>query len=337
MRLSRTAFFLLALSFICLVTMGQSYASIVTVNVAGKSATSDVNTLNAKSVKVQGDQIGVYVTSTILEPQVFTLKLNGLGHESYDVYINNAFKWTKPASELESGVEFTVDGRIVDSAMMRCLEAVKEPVQKAYDRISASKAPEAQRVCATLNQAKDWVRSGTQVDQAWRSVGIIIAPTGRMLQSMTWLRRGSDIETARGVTRACWLLQQARARMYHAIKDPDLRNEAVVAMTPASFSATYSTKNGKPHVDAKLLNNCDLPISGSISMALPAGWKSTAKKVKFGSLKSGETFSLAFDLVAPSKTAAAPDSIPMAANLTVVQDPFTASMKVGATAKADPK
>ena len=337
MRLSRTVFFLLALCFICLVTMGQSYASVVTVNVAGKSATSDVNTLDAKSVKVQGDQIGVFVMSTILEPQVFTLKLNGLGHESYDVYVNNAFKWTKPARELESGVELTVDGRIVDSAMVRCLEAVKKPVQKAYDRINASKAPEAKRVCATLIQVVGWVQSSMQRDQAWRSVGVIVVPTGRMMQQMGWLTRGSDFETARSVTRACWLLQQARGRMYRAIHDPDLRNEAVVAMTPIGFSATYSTKNGKPHVDAKLLNNCDLPISGNISMALPAGWKSTAKTLKFYNLKSGETFSLAFDLVAPSKTAAAPDSIPMAANLTVVQDVFTASLKIRATAKANPK
>jgi len=337
MRLSRTVFFLLALCFICLVTMGQSYASVVTVNVAGKSATSDVKTLDPKNVKVQVDQIGVFVTNTVLEPQVFTLKFSGLGHGSYDIYVNKAFKWTKPASELESGIELTVDGRIVDPAMIRCLEAVKEPIQKAYDRINASKAAEPQRVCGTLNQAKSWARTSLQREQAWRSVGVVLAPTGRMLRPMGWFVRGSDFETARAVTQACWLLQQARDRMYHAIKNPSLRNEAVVAMTPIDFSATYSTKNGKPHVDAKLLNNCDLPVSGSISMALPAGWKSTAKKLKIAGLKSGETFSLAFDLVAPSKTAAAPDSIPMAANLTVVQDTWTASLKLTATAKANPK
>lgn len=336
MRLSRTAFFFLALSFICLVTMGQSYASVVTVDVAGKSATSDVKTLEAKQVKAQVDQIGVFVMNTIFEPQVFTLKFNGLGHESYDIYVNKAFKWTKPVSELASGIEFTVDGRIVDPALIRCLEAVKEPIQKAYDRINASKAAEPQRVCGTLNQAKSWARTSLQREQAWRSVSVVLAPTGRMLRPMGGITRGSDIETARAVTRACWLLQQARDRMYHGIHDPSLRNEAVVAMTPMDFSATYSTRNGKPHVDAKLLNNCDLPVNGSISMALPAGWKSTAKKLKIDNLKSGETFNLAFDLVAPSKTAAAPDSIQMAANLTVVQDAWTASLKVRA-AKANPK
>lgn len=327
-----------ALTLICLVSMGQSYASVVTVDAAGKSATSDVSTLDpGKSLKVQDDQVGVFVKNTILEPQIFTLKVAGLKDQDYDVYVNHEFKWTKPAKDFEAGVEFRVDGRIVDSALIRCLEAVKAPIKKANDELSKSKDSEAKRISYTLSQAGEWVGSGIQRDMAWRSISIILAPSGRMMRPMNWLTRDDDIGTARAVTRACWLLQQARDRMYHAIKDPALRNQAVVAMTPVEFTAIYSTKNGKRHIDAKLLNNCDLPVSGSVSMSLPAGWKTTAKKLTFAALLSGQTFKLSFDLIAPSKSAAAPDSVPMAANLTLVQDTFTAGVKLTTTAKADAK
>lgn len=338
MRHSRTAIITIFAVSICLICAGLSSASVVTVDVACKSISSDVATLDvAKGLKIQGDQVGLLARSTVIEPQIFTLKINGLASQGYDVYVNRAFKWTKTAKDFEAGVEFRVDGRIVDSALIRCLEAVKEPIKKASDKLSSSSDPEARRVSHTLGEAAGWARLSTARDQTWRSVTIIVAPTGRTLQSMKWATRNTDVETVTAVTNACWYLQQARDRMYHVIKDPVLRNEAVIAMTPLEFTAVYSTKNGKPHIDARLLNNCNLPISGYISMALPPGWKSTAKKLKFSKLKSGEVFSLAFDLVAPSKTAVAPGGIPMAANITVVQDTFRASMKLTTTAKATPK
>ena len=337
MRLARTASICLALALICLVSMGRLYASVVTVDVVGKSATSDISSLEAKGLKIDGDQIGVLVRNLTLDPQKFTLKISGLKDQDYDIYLNDTFKWTKPSKDFEAGVEFTVDGRVADSAMIKCLEAVIEPIKKASKKMNTSSNEEAKRIYYTLSQASGWAMAGTQRDRAWRSVSIILAPTGRMVKRMYWQTRDGDIETAQAVTRACWLLQQARDRMFHVIKDPALRNEAVVAMTPVEFTAVYSTVNGKPHINAKVLNNCNLPLSGNISMALPPRWKTTAKKLTIGSLKSGQTFSISFDLVPPSKSAVAPDKVPMAANLTVVQDSFTAGLKLTATAQAEAK
>lgn len=337
MRLMRKAILPLAVLFVLLASAALSYASVITVDIAGKAAKSDTSALDPKRVRVDGDQSVVFIMNTTLVPQHFTLKFNTLSAESYDVYINDAFRWTKPAKELEDGIALDVDGRIVDNGMIRCLNATKPLIDAEQSKLSTASDPEAKRVAGTLNQAADWCNSSIQGDQVWRSVSVVLAPSGKALKNMARLKRRSDVDTARGVTRSCWLLQQARARMYHVIKDTALRNEAVIAMTPVEFTATYSTKNGKPHIDAKLINNCDLPISGDISMALPAGWKSTAKKLNFAAVKCGQTFAVSFDLVAPSKTAVAPESVPMAANVNLVQDVFTASCKLRTTAQAQPK
>lgn len=336
MRLSCTAVFCLALALICLVPTGQSYASVVKVDVTAKSATSDVSTLDPKGLKIAGEQIGLFVRSTILEPQKFTLRVSGLKNQDYDFYLNQSFKWTKPARDLEAGIEVSIDGRVVDSAAIKCLQAVQEPIKEASKKLAASDG-EAKRVYYTLSQASGWASSALSREQAWRSAGIIVAPSGKMLRQMSMPIRQSDTETASAVTRACWLLQQARDRMFHAIKDPVLRNQAVVAMTPVDFAVVYSSKNGRPHIEAAVANKCNLPISGTVSMALPAKWKTTAKKLTFKGLKPGETFKASFDLVAPMKDAIAPDKVPMAANLTVIQDQFTAALKLTATAQAQPK
>jgi hypothetical protein len=295
----------------------------------------DSGAVELSKPRIRGDQVGVLVKSTIVQPQFVTIKFVGLNHENYDIYVNQEYKGAKPAKELESGLQYRIDGRVVDPTFIRCLAALKDPIKKEYDKLQSVSSSEAKRVCSTLSQASDWVIAGLGRDQAWRSVAVIIAPAGTALQSMTWLTREDEYGTARALTTACWLLQQARDRMYHAITDAALRNETVVALTPVSFSAAYSTKNGKPHIDAKVTNNCNLPISGDITFALPAGWKTNAKALKFADLKSGQVFSTSFDLIGPAK-AAPPDGVPIAANVTVTQDEFTASLKLRVIAAKQP-
>lgn len=332
MRRMRRLTISLTVLFILLASAALSYASVVTVDVKGRTVISDVSTLEAKRVLVRGEQVQTFVMNTTLVPQTFTLKVNGLSAESYDLYINGKFTSTKPAKELEAGIPLALNGRIVDDGMVNCLTDAKASIDAENKKLNAIEESEPKRVCGTLGQASGWCSSAMQADKTWRSLDIILAPSGMVLQKMASPTHHSDIETATVVTRACWLLQQARARMFHVINDPGLRNEAVVSMTPVAFTVSYTTKNGKPHIEAKVLNNCDLPISGNISMALPSGWKTTAKSLAFTDLKCGKTFAISFDLVAPSKRAVAPDAVPMAANISLTQDVFTANCKIRATA-----
>ncbi len=318
----------LSTAIILLFLAGLCSASVVTLDVASKSANADDPDVNPGGIKVVGSQVGLVVNSTITQPQSFTLRVNGLTEPAYDVWTNSKLLSTKTAKELEAGIELRIDGRITDANMMRCLTKAKPLIKVAAKRLQASKDPEERRVYNTLTQADGWVTGSTNFEQAWRSVRVILAPAGRALQRMSWGQRRTDVETADGVTKACWLLQQARARMFGVIKNPTLRNDAVVAMTPVDFNVRYTNKNGKPGIEAEVVNNTDLPISGTISMALPKDWKCTAKSLKITSVEPGKTFRLTCPLAAASKDAAPPDSVPIAANLTIVRDQFSASFRL---------
>lgn len=303
-------------------------AAVVTYDVPSKSLKSDSISIVPKSPVVRGEQASVCVESAVSDSISFKLCFTGIKDQDYDLYVNGAYAGIKTTADLKTGIQLSIPGRIADPVMVRCLSELKDKVWAEHERLSASTDSEAKRIAYTLGQADDWIRSGLGADKTYRSIDVIIAPSGMVLTRVAGRTRTDADAVAATVTRACWLMQQARDRMYDNIKNPVLRNDAVVAMTPVKFTATYTMVKGKPHIDAKLVNDCNLPISGNISMAIPKGWKTTAKKLSFDQIKGGKTISLAFDLIAPSKKAIAPDSIPIAANITVTQDIFSAGLKL---------
>ncbi len=305
-----------------------SFAAVVTVNMVSVSAQSDSSSLDVGKAQVHHDQLGLTIKNLNTTPQTFSLKVGGLTQPSYDVYANGKFVGEKQAAALVSGISLIVDGRVADPLKIRCLDAARGPLRSALNRLASLKDPESQRVCATLGQAVGWVSTSLLYDQNWRSVSIVLAPAGKALYRMGADVRKDAEETAGVADRACWLLQQARSRMSKVIKNPQLRHEAVTVLTPVTFSVEYATKNGKPHVEAVLVNNCDLAAIGSVSAALPKGWKCSSKGLTAIAVKPGKTLKLSFDLVAPSKTATPPDSLPIAANLSITQNGLTAALKL---------
>lgn len=308
-----------------------SYAAVVTVDVVSKLAKSDVTTLNPAEVQVQHEQVGVLIKNTTMEQQSFALRMTGLAEQSYDVYSNGSFLGTKTAEELASGIDLKAEGRIVPAAMTRCLQSVKDPLRTALRLLQKKEDPEAKRICGTLGQAVACVTMSLERDQNWRSVVVIVSPTGKALYRLSSVDRRSEEDTVSLAARACWLLQQARARMSKVIKNTQLRDQAVLALTPIAFSTDYYMKNAKPHVEVVVVNNCDLRAYGSISMSLPKGWRCSAKSLGTVSVEPGRTLKLAFDLIAPAKTAAPPDMLPIAANLTCVQNNLSANLKLKVT------
>lgn len=315
-----------------LIVSGSALANVVTLDVPGRTAACDSDALEPKGVRVQGEQVGLYIQNATLAPQAFTLKVSGLRDESYDIYINSKYTGARTGRELQEGLEMSVPGTIADPAMMHCLKTLQPKAEAYYETIRKNKEPEHMRVSFIFGQATDWIRSGIRNEKSHRSTDIMMVPAGKVLQKMVWMTRLDAASTARAITRACWLLQQARDRIHSAIKDPDLRNSSLVALSPVEFTVAYSVKNGKGHVEAALVNDCNLPISGDITMALPKGWKTTAKTLAFKDLKSGEAFKLSFDLTPAAAGAAPPESLPIAANATMVQDQFKAQFKLKTTA-----
>jgi hypothetical protein len=309
----------------------------MTVDLSANSAKADAATIEAFGLQISGQQAGVCVNNKLATPQKFTLRFAGLTEPEYDVYVNGTSKGSMTGQQLQQGVTFDAPGSIADQAMITCMSEVTPRAQTLRDALKDSKVPEEAFISDAMRQILDWLRLTMVEEQSWKSVRIVIAPKDRHLETMEWIERHSDYDTAAIITNTAWSLQQVRDQIYHQIKDRRLRNDAIAAMTPVELTASYAIRNGKPHLTAKLLNKCDLPLKGAFTLGLPKGWKAAGAKMNFGNVKSGQTYTLSCDLVPTAKSVPALKEVPVTATIYTIQLDKSAALNLTAAAKVEGK
>jgi len=312
---------------------GFCRAASVTIDPAAKKGTSDDPSVEVRGVQVKGEQVGFMIQNTTAVPQTAKVSVPSIAEGDYDLYINSSYIGAKTSKEIVGGFELSMPGSVADPDILRCLQALKPKVDAEHERIDKIKSPEPMRVAHTLGQAADWVRFGMNAEKNHRALIVLLSPSAKMLQAMSWPTVQDAETTAKALTRAVWLLQQARDRMFDVIKEPDLRNQAVVAMTPVDLKVVSFSKNSRPCIEATVVNNCNLPVSGKFSVSVPKGWKTNAKSLAIPSIKPGKTHVLVFGLIPTAKGVPAPGRVVVAANLRVVEDPFVAEFKLIEVAK----
>ncbi len=308
-----------------LLAAGASCAAVVTLDWATRKATSDSADVEVKSVRKRGEEIVVQLRNATKTKQPVAVKVVGLTEGNYGVRINDSDWILKTSEQLTQGLELELYYYEPDPVLMRCLEAVQPRAGSEYRRLRQLSSKEAERAAHTVSQAEDWANASIRAVETHKCATVVIGPTGLPPANALWRTWYNAEETAQIIDRSCKLLQIARNRMFTVLTDPEIRNAAVAAMTPVDFEASYEVKNGKAHVEATLVNNCNIPVSGNFSYGLPNGWKTTAKDLTFKNIASGGVHKLSFDLIAPDKTSAPPESLPIAANVTIseVIDPVS--------------
>ncbi len=308
-------------------------ANLVTVDIAAKKAVSDSSAFDPRVVRVMGEQVGVLVYNTTLSPQKVRICFSGLKEQDYDVYINGSYSRVESSKTLTDGIEYTIPGTIADKVAFRCLKPLEPKVAAIYDKMKKQEGEGPARTLSTLQQANEWIAGAFRADTNYRSVEIILVPAGGMMQHMVFASRMDAEAAAQTGRNACRLMHLARSHMFRVLKDPDLRNEVVEALTPVTFTACYKLKNGKPVVTAVVKNDCDLPVSGTISAELPKGWSVSGGKLSFDSLASGKSYETSFGLVSKTKNAKPPKSVPLTAVVTITKDRNTAKVWLFAIAQ----
>lgn len=308
-------------------------AGLVVVDVAGKKASSDSPVFDPKVVRVMGDQVGVLVYNTTLVPQSVRIRFDGLKEQDYDVYINGSYSRVESCKALADGIDYTIPGTVADKVAFRCLKPLEPKAAAIYEKMQKQEGEGPARTLSTLQQANEWIASAFRADVNYRSVEVILVPAGTMMQRMVFASRLDAEAAAQAGRNACNLMHLARSHMFRVLTDPDLRNEVVEALTPVTFSASYKLKNGKPVITAVIKNDCDLPVSGSISVTLPKGWSATGAKLSFNSLASGKSYETSFGLAGKSKSAKPPKSVPLTAVITITKDRYSAKLWLFATAE----
>ncbi len=304
------------------------FCATAVLDIAQKTLTCDLPTIDCKAPHFDGEQICLYIINKSMQSQDFYLKAKGLKSQDYDIYVYGSYLGKRSSGQLSEGIKMNIPGTVGVPDCMRCLNALKDNIKPEIDRLAPLKDNESQRVLWTLRQADDWVQSGLRLEAAYRSLDMIISPEDMVLKKVSVRSRADADGTVKAIYSACELLQHARSRMYEKITDPVLRNRAVEVMTPVTFTPVYQMKDGKPYVTAVVVNDCNLPISGDITFALPKGWKTDAKQLYFNNLESGQTYKTTFTLIAPSETDAAPQELPIAANISLNEGKFEAKLKL---------
>lgn len=311
----------------------QRAAVTLIADVKNQSVTFDSKELEARFLKPMGGQLGIFVQNLTLDPKPVVLQFRDLLESRYDLYVNGKYLGVRSCEELQQGLSAEVPGRIVDSDMVTCLEKVRPLIDAEYSRLKNIKSAEPARICATLQQAMGWVRSALQVEKTYRSLTVVLAPEGHVLQRPPVPTRLDDEETTEAVTRACKLLHEARSRMSTVVKDIQLRDSAVTSLTPVDFATSFAIKNGKPQVEFVITNYCNLPVSGRITADMPAGWKSEKVSWSFSKLPAGRSFRATFSLSRNKPNAALPDGVRMCANINLVQNALRADYSIRTIAR----
>lgn len=312
------------MAFVALLAVaGTSHCATVTLDVPTKSATSNSAVFDAKWVLTKGDQIGLYIQNKTLVPQKLTLAIAGLKPGRYDVYVNyGEFRVRrdlemvkkagmpdntaaiergyvirgKEAAELADGIPLETPGRVVPAATLRCVQSLEPKMSAAAKGLEAYGTGEPGRARYTLDQALEWFRSATTLEETYRSVQAFVAPVGKDPVEIDWRVRQTAQGTKDSLARTCGMLQKARARMSTDLTDPLLRNTVVEALTPVEMKTRYFMQKTGPALTVVITNNVDLDISGTVKLTLPDGWKAVAKKPSFSSLHSGRAYTETFVL-----------------------------------------
>lgn len=316
-----------------ILAVGQVSAGVVTLDVGRSTATSDTDTISPARPTTGNGQVWLRVHGMNPDSQGFTLKVIGLSNGDYDVYQDGSGPDRKTSSDLENGIEFSLTGSPTPLKLIRCLRKCRPAIVAECNAMSKSQAPEAARVAATLRDAGQWVRSAIDADESAGSTDIVIAPAGDILSVHDTWDRVSRSKAAAGAARAAWLLQSARDRMCSVVRDRDLRNRALIALTPVELFADVSAAEGHLRIDVQVANYCDIPIDGDISVAVPNGWKLDGKLPAFKQLVSGTMFRTTVALAPVAVDTAQPMSIGVAANLTVSQGDYLAKLKLRTNAR----
>jgi hypothetical protein len=332
----RLCFILGAIFLVAQATLSAEPRAAITliVDVKNQSVTSDSRELEARFLKPMGGQLGVFVQNLTMDPKPVVLQFRDLLESRYDMYVNGKYLGVKSCGELQQGLSAEVPGRIVNSDLVLCLEKVRPLIDAEYSRLKDVKSPEPARICATLQQAMGWVRSALQVEKTYRSLTVVLAPEGHVLQRPPVPTRLDDEETIEAVTRACKLLHEARSRMSTVIKDVQLRDSAVTSLTPVDFATSFTIKNGKPQVEFVVTNYCNLPVSGKVTADVPAGWKSEKVAWSFSKLPTGRSYRATFSLSRNKSNATLPDGVRMCANMSLVQNALRADYSIRTIARS---
>jgi hypothetical protein len=269
-------------------------SGVVTLQSTAKTSSSDGADVTVFRLLNHSGVVHAVILNNTSQEQPISARFQELQADAYDVYQDSALIGSFTRDQLEKGIQVKLPG-IVLQQDRPLIQKIEEDSASLVKSLKSDKRPGASLALAMLANIGNWCRTA---DGRIRNSGgayIILNPGGKILSSpIGWSRPSSESVTSD--TAKFWkAIMDQREILYSSVKDTDIRDSAISAITPVDLTAQTSSGSTAPIVKCKIVNQCEATISGTILLEKPNQSKSALTKA-FALLPRQRSFDAEFKL-----------------------------------------
>jgi hypothetical protein len=267
-------------------------AGTLTVNTAEKTSKADHADVNVFRLLNRSGSIHLVVMNNRATHQIISVRFAELAEPKYDVYLNCSRRGQLTMQQLSGGMQIDIPPAPL-AADRVVIQRIASGSDSAIASLKGSPQPDAAFITAVMSNVRSW---SEPADGRLRNAGatyILLTPSDRAVDSTVWVPQSAN--DAIVATSKYWTaINYERSTLHTRVKNIDLRNRALSAITPLDFKAQL--RGGTtPLINCSLVNQCETTLSGKLILEGVRGLKPPVP-VRFKSLGPGKSFQAAFNL-----------------------------------------
>lgn len=265
------------------------------------------------------------------EPEKVLLKVTGLTGSDYAVYIDKEYHGLKSKSALEEGLQLDLKQIHLPADYRTYLQLMTPRVRAITHEVYGQKEPERKLLFDRMSALDGWIDSVVRAELAWKSLYIRLVPFGNRSAGPAPVETELPDKQREIVETLFFNIDRIRNYVVSEIKDGDLRNRTLVALTPLDLDLKVEGKlEPGQTVEAvvSLINRTNLPLAGKFRIDAPVGWKVEPKgDASFTEVAMGKSAEARFVVKVPQDTLITDDSVLPAVDINMAARDYTIGEK----------
>jgi hypothetical protein len=265
------------------------------------------------------------------EPEKILLKVTGLSGSEYAVYIDKEYRGLKSRSALEEGLQLDLKQIYIPEDQRTYLRLMTPRIRAITHEVYGKKEPESKLLYDRMSSLDRWVDSVIRAERAWKSLYIRLVPFGNRSAGPAPVDTETPEKQREIVETLFFNIDRIRNYVLSEIKDGDLRNRALVALTPVELDLKVDGKL-EPGVTVEaavsFVNRTNLPLSGRLRIDAPVGWEIEPKgDASFTEVAMDKSAEARFVIKIPQETLVTDEAVLPAVDLNIAARDYTMGQK----------
>jgi len=256
---------------------GAAFAGLptITVSIPDKSANEIAGVAKMDHLRDKDGELHFHIVNLAYEPKRILLKVTGLAVPEYEMYLDAASKGIFKKADLEAGVEIELKRVYIPAEESDCLHRMIGRIRAVTQQVYGKTEYDPKTVYDILSQVDSWIGGVTRSEHFWKSVDVILSPYGRPVQQGFILETKTEAMQHEIVDTLFLNIHRVRGFLADRIKDLDLRDLALSAVTLVDFEMTPEKVDpGKTSITTvRMTNRAKVGLSGTLRIEAPVGWE----------------------------------------------------------------